>query len=301
MAGRILCWLVSVLPQHAISRVIHALARWRWRPWKNLLIRAFTRSYGVNLGEAASPERDAYVSFNAFFTRALAPGARPMASDQNAITSPVDGVISEFGHISQDRLIQAKQQDYTLSELLGGDQALAQPFIDGQFATVYLSPSDYHRIHMPIAGKLQQMLHIPGRLFGVSSPMVRHIPRLFARNERVICVFESAAGPMAMVLVGAIGVGSIETVWAGEVTPPRGRRIRSWSYTHSQPLYTAGEEMGRFNLGSTVILLWGAEAMRWQADLAVGDTVRLGHLLGHYTPVPDDSGITPIEGEPLGD
>lgn len=301
MAGRILCWLISVLPQHGVSRLIHRLARWRWRPWKNGLIRAFTRRFDINLSEAASPERDAYTSFNAFFTRALAPGVRPIAGDAHAIVSPVDGVISEFGTISHDRLIQAKQQDYALSDLLGGDQTLAQRFVDGEFATLYLSPRDYHRIHMPIAGKLEQMLHIPGRLFGVSSPMVRHIPRLFARNERVVCVFESAAGPLAMILVGAIGVGSIETDWAGEITPPRGRRIRAWSYTHSMPLYSAGEEMGRFNLGSTVILLWGPEAVRWRAELATGEAIKMGQLLGTYTPLPDDLGIVPIEGEPLAD
>ncbi len=280
MAGRIFSLVVSMLPQHGISRVVHALARWRWRPWKNLLIRIFSRVYAVDRGEAAASESHAYVSFNDFFTRALAPGVRPIDGTLDAVISPVDGSISEFGTITAGRLIQAKGQDYGVTELLGGDEALARPFTDGRFATLYLSPRDYHRIHMPMAGSLARMLHVPGRLFGVSRPLVQQVPRLFARNERVVSVFDSAMGPMAVVLVGAIGVGSIETVWAGEITPPRGQRIRSWDYRQNPVSLRMGEELGRFNLGSTVILLFADPQVAWRDDLAVDQPIRMGERLG---------------------
>ncbi|MDR9432395.1 MAG: archaetidylserine decarboxylase [Spiribacter sp.] len=295
MLGRLFSMIIGILPQHAISRVVHGLARWRWRPWKNLLIRAFTRAYTVNLNEAASPERSNFESFNAFFTRALAPGAREIATGTHSIVSPVDGEISEFGSIKAGRVIQAKGQDYTTIDLLGGDPRIAQRFANGAFATLYLSPSDYHRVHMPIAGELEQMLHIPGRLFGVSKPLVAHVPRLFARNERVVSLFETAAGPLAVILVGAIGVGSIETVWAGEITPPRGRRIRTWSYPQDPPDFAIGEEMGRFNLGSTVILLWGPETIYWNNNLAVGQPIRMGSAIGQH------SGSVPIESDSISD
>ena len=300
MSARLISLLVSVLPQHAISRVVHGLARWRWRPWKNLLIGAFTRLYAVDRGEAAASESRAYVSFNDFFTRALAPGVRPVDAAPDAVISPVDGSISEFGAITAGRLIQAKGQDYGVTELLGGDEALARPFKDGHFATLYLSPSDYHRVHMPVTGSLEQMLHVPGRLFGVSRPLVRHVPQLFARNERVVSLFDTATGPLAVVLVGAIGVGSIETVWAGEITPPRGSRIRSWDYRHTPVTLDMGEEMGRFNLGSTVILLFASPDVAWREDLAVDQPVRMGERLagdGSAT----DSGPIPGEGHHAGE
>ncbi len=279
MAARLFSLLVTVLPQHGVSRVVHALARWRWRPWKNLLIRVFSRVYAVDRGEAAASDSHAYVSFNDFFTRALAPGARPLETAPDAVISPVDGSISEFGTITAGRLIQAKGQDYGVTELLGGDEALAAQFEDGHFATLYLSPRDYHRVHMPVAGSLQRMLHVPGRLFGVSRPLVQQIPRLFARNERVISVFDTADGPLAVVLVGAIGVGSIETVWAGEITPPRGQRIRSWDYRQAPVALDMGEEMGRFNLGSTVILLLAEQDLAWRDGLAVDQPIRMGERL----------------------
>ncbi len=280
MLGKWLVPLFSLLPQHGISRVIHALARSRWRPWKNLLIRRFTRAFNVNLTEAANAGADTYESFNAFFTRALTPGVRPIDETPGVVVSPVDGHVSEAGTITAGRLIQAKGRDYGVTELLGGDTAIAEPFVDGRFATVYLSPRDYHRIHMPVAGTLERMLHVPGRLFGVSRPLVRHVPGLFARNERVVALFDTEFGPMALVLVGAIGVGSIETVWAGEVTPPRGQRIRSWDYRHAPLSLAAGEEMGRFNMGSTVIVLFADRAVEWDEALAAEQPVQMGRAIG---------------------
>ncbi len=280
MMGRLLASLFGLLPQHAISRIIHALARWRWRPWKNLLIRLFTRAFNVNLTEAANAGADTYESFNAFFTRALTPGARTIDQTPGAVVSPVDGHISEAGRITSGRLIQAKGRDYGVTELLGGDAAIAEAFQDGLFATIYLSPRDYHRIHMPVAGSLERMLHVPGRLFGVSRPLVRHVPGLFARNERVVSLFDTDFGPMAMVLVGAIGVGSIETVWAGEITPPRGQRIRSWDYRHAPIELAAGDEMGRFNMGSTVIVLFADPAVSWAEHVAAEAPVQMGQMIG---------------------
>ncbi|WP_327437326.1 MULTISPECIES: archaetidylserine decarboxylase [Spiribacter] len=300
MMGRLFSLIVALLPQHRLSRVVHGLARWRWRPWKNGLIRLFTRIYGVDCGEAAASEPNAYVSFNAFFTRPLAPGARPLAEGENRIVSPVDGVISQHGPISDGRLIQAKRQDYSVDDLLGGDPQLAGPFRHGHFATLYLSPRDYHRVHMPMTGSLQRMLHIPGRLFGVSPPLVRHVSRLFARNERVVTLFDTAAGPMAMVLVGAIGVGSIETLWSGEVTPPRGQRIRSWDFRHHPLTLEAGAEMGRFNLGSTVILLLADPDLRWSPTIGLEQPLRMGQALAE-TRAAEDSGAGPGEGDHLRD
>jgi len=300
MIGRLFSLLVALLPQHRLSRLVHGLARWRWRPWKNLLIRLFTRLYGVDRGEAAASESNAYVSFNAFFTRPLAPGTRPIAEGENRIVSPVDGVISHYGRVSDGRLIQAKRQDYSVSDLLGGDPQLAEPFRHGHFATLYLSPRDYHRVHMPMTGSLQRMLHVPGRLFGVSPPLVRHVSRLFARNERVVTLFDTATGPMAMVLVGAIGVGSIETVWSGEVTPPRGRRVRSWDFRHQPLAFETGAEMGRFNLGSTVILLLANKDLQWSPTIGLEQPLQMGQALGETRPA-DDSGARPGEGDHLGD
>ncbi len=280
MIGKLIAPLFSLLPQHAISRVIHALARWRWKPWKNLFIRVFTRIFNVNLSEAAVSDPEHYESFNAFFTRSLAAGARPIDEGEHAILSPVDGHVSQAGPITAGRLIQAKGRDYSITELLGGDADIAEPFREGQFATLYLSPRDYHRIHMPVTGTLERMLHIPGRLFGVSRPLVAHVPQLFARNERVAALFDTPCGPMGLVLVGAIGVGSIETVWSGEVTPPRGHRIRSWDYRQAPIDLKAGDEMGRFNMGSTVIVLFADANVQWDSLLAPDYPVQMGRTIG---------------------
>lgn len=297
MISQLFVNVLGLLPQHGISRVVHALARWRWRPWKRLLITGFTRLYAVDLEEAAVSDPAEYESFNALFTRALREDARPLNNASDVIISPVDGAISEFGQISGDRLLQAKGVDYSLQALLGGDASLAEPFIDGAFATLYLSPSDYHRIHLPIAGQLQRMLHVPGRLYGVSRPVVRHLPGLFARNERVICQFSSEAGHFMMILVGAIGVGSIETVWEGEITPPRGQRIRSWDYRQQPIALASGEEMGRFNLGSTVILLFERNQVIWDSGLKVDAPVRLGKPIARL----GQSGTLPAEGHDVAD
>jgi phosphatidylserine decarboxylase len=297
MIARLFRLLVTLAPQHGISRIVHRLARWRWRPWKNLLIRRFTRLYGVDCGEAAASEANAYVSFNAFFTRPLAPGARPIATGEATLVSPVDGVISQHGRIDEGRLVQAKGQTYSVTELLGGDARLANAFGQGHFATLYLSPRDYHRVHMPLQGSLIRMIHIPGRLFGVSRPLVRHVPRLFARNERVINLFETPHGLMAVVLVGAIGVGSIETVWNGEVTPPRGRRIRSWDYRHHPIDLAPGAEMGRFNLGSTVIILLATAHLQWSEAIGLEQPIRMGEALGALHRDPADSGAVPGESD----
>lgn len=240
------------------------------------MIHAFIRRFGVNMSEAAEPNPDSYPTFNAFFTRALHAGARPVAAEPNVIACPVDGSVSQCGEIAAGKIFQAKGRDFSTHELLGGDPALAAKFDGGIFATLYLSPKDYHRVHMPFDGILRRMLHVPGRLFSVNPPTTRAVPRLFARNERVALIFDTAIGPMAVVMVGALNVGSIETVWAGEITPPRGHVLRSWDYLDDKLKFAKGDELGRFNMGSTVILLFGSNRVRWGATLAPENVVHMG-------------------------
>ncbi len=274
-----------LLPQKAISRLVHWLTR-RTKPiWlKDAAIAGFVRMFGVTLSEAVQSEVRAYPSFNAFFTRALKPGARPMPGNPAAIACPVDGHISQLGDIEESRLFQAKGHHYTIQALLGGGGHQSEAFHGGRFATIYLSPRDYHRIHMPTAGHLTTTIQLPGRLFSVSPLTTRVVPGLFARNERVVCLFETEVGPMALVLVGAINVGSIETVWAGQLTPPYAHvrsEIQHPKGTEADALVLErGTEMGRFNMGSTVILLFGPDAIQWDADLNPGDLVRLGQPIG---------------------
>lgn len=256
-------------------------SRQKW--WKNLFIRAIVRCYGVNMQEAANQDIDSYPSFNHFFTRELRAGIRPVEDAGNAIASPADGVVSQAGMIDAGRIFQAKGHDYTVLELLGGDETLAQRFENGSFATIYLSPKDYHRLHMPLAGSLTDMLHVPGRLFSVNNVTVSSVPKLFARNERVICLFETAAGPMALILVGAIFVSSIETVWHGVVTPPSRQGIQSWQYPARQVVLNRAEEMGRFNMGSTIIVLFARDAAVWNPDLQAGKPLRLGQTMGRIS------------------
>lgn len=273
--------LQYVLPHHFISRLVFRASRWQ-TPFTSGLIRLFVRKYGVDMQEARVPEPSAYASFNAFFTRALRADARPLAEGASTWVSPCDGCISQLGGIQSGNLLQAKGRDYTVMELLGGDADLAAQFDNGKFATIYLSPRDYHRVHMPMAGQLRQMIHVPGRLFSVSPGTVRQVPRLFARNERVVCVFDTAAGPMAMVLVGAINVAAIEMVWSGVVTPPAGQAIGRWSYGADTGMtidLERGQEMGRFNLGSTVVLLL-PESVQLDEGWAADMPVRLGEALG---------------------
>jgi phosphatidylserine decarboxylase len=268
-----------VLPHHAISRVVYWLTRIR-SPLKDPVIRWFVNRYGVNMSEALEPDIAEYPTFNAFFTRAIKPELRPIASGKPEIASPVDGTVSQAGRIESGVIFQAKGHDYTTVELLGGDEDLAARFDDGKFATLYLSPRDYHRIHMPVDGKLEQMIHVPGRLFSVAPHTVRAVPNLFARNERVVAIFDTAIGPMAMVLVGAINVAAIETVWSGLVTPC-GKQVSRVQYgTKSKVALKRGAEMGRFNMGSTVILLFGNSALEWDERVAHGEPVRFGQLLG---------------------
>ncbi|MCU0808087.1 MAG: archaetidylserine decarboxylase [Candidatus Contendobacter sp.] len=272
-----------LLPQRLLTRLTYRLTRVR-TPWfKNALIQQVARKFRVNLSEALEPNPRAYPDFNAFFTRALKPGARPLAPGDRVVCCPVDGAVSQIGLAESDTLLQAKGRSFSLTALLGGDTERARLFQGGAFATLYLSPRDYHRIHMPLAGRLREMVHIPGKLFSVSPLTTRMVPDLFARNERVAALFDTPAGPMALVLVGAINVASIETVWAGAITPPLGKTIRNWSYPPNGDgavRLDKGAEMGRFNMGSTVIVLFGQEAVRWEQEIQPGATVRMGQRLG---------------------
>lgn len=235
------------------------------------------------MDEASNPDITSYDCFNSFFTRTLKPGVRPMATEANAILCPADGAISQAGDIIDSSIIQAKGKSYTVTQLLGGDQQRAAPFVNGKFMTIYLSPRDYHRMHMPLAGRLKEMVHIPGRLFSVNGATTNCIPGLFARNERVAALFDTEAGPMALILVGAIFVSSIETVWHGVVTPPSVESIKEWQYPDNPPTIKAGEEMGRFNMGSTIIVLFGQDQIDWHADFIAGKGVRLGQMIGKIT------------------
>jgi phosphatidylserine decarboxylase len=270
-----------ILPHHAISWCIYKIARIRWQPFKNLAISLYTKLHAVNLEEAEISDKYRYQSLNAFFTRALKPDARPLDSDDENWICPVDGTVSQAGNIDNGRIFQAKGRDYTLLELLGGDKAQAAPFSNGKFATLYLSPRDYHRIHMPVDAELKSMTYIPGRLFSVAAYTVRAIPRLFARNERVVCSFETRYGPMVMVLVGAINVSATETVWHGLVTSNDGG-IKKYNYPEGQVKLQRGDEMGRFNLGSTVILITPSD-FELDENLTAGSAVYLGRRIGRTT------------------
>ena len=268
-----------ILPHHPLSRMMRILTHSENQTWKNFFIRQIIRHYQVNMDEANESSIDAYPSFNHFFTRALKPDARPVSDLPNAIVCPADGSVSQAGNIRGGEIIQAKGKSYTTVELLGGDRQTAEPFNEGQFATIYLAPKDYHRLHMPIDGTLTEMIHIPGRLFSVNGATANSVPRLFARNERVACLFETEIGPMALVLVGAIFVASIETVWHGEITPPTASEVQQWQYPDNPPFLKRGEEMGRFNMGSTIIVLFTKDKISWQNDFVSGKNVQLGQSI----------------------
>ena len=274
--------LQHLLPKQALTSLMGWLAGARGGAATTAAIRAFVQRYGVNMAEAAQPDVAAFPTFNEFFTRALKPGARPLA--QADLICPVDGAISQFGAIDGDCIFQAKGHYYTAQALVGGDGALAAHFHDGLFATLYLSPRDYHRIHMPCAGRLLRMIHVPGDLFSVNPATARGVPGLFARNERVVCVFDGDAGPWVLVLVGATIVGSMATVWHGVVNPPRPGTVREWAY-HDQDIRLAqGQEMGRFLLGSTVVMLFPAGAtsgrsLAFNPAWAPGRPIRLGEAM----------------------
>lgn len=270
-----------ITPQLAISRLAGRLADYDQSPaLKNRVIKWFIGRYGVDMSEATESDPEAYPSFNAFFTRALKPGIRPLAEGDQTLISPVDGAISQLGQITGDRVFQAKGQSFSLSELLGGDEQTTTPFAGGEFSTIYLAPKDYHRIHMPIAGALREMIHIPGKLFSVNPVTAENVPNLFARNERVACIFDTEAGPMAMVLVGAMIVGSVETRWNGVVVPS-GNQVTATRYEGDQAIrFAKGEEMGRFRLGSTVIMVMPKGTVTWNSDQVAGKTVRMGEAFG---------------------
>jgi phosphatidylserine decarboxylase len=269
--------LQYLAPKRAMTALAHVIANWRGGALTTAIIRAFVAKYGVEMAEAAEPDITRYASFNDFFTRALAPGARPLAASE--LVSPVDGAISQFGAIEGDQIFQAKGHRYSTTALVGGDAALAAPFSGGHFATLYLSPKDYHRIHMPCAGRLTRMVHVPGELFSVNPTTARGVPGLFARNERVVCVFTGDRGPWILVLVGATIVGSMATVWHGIVNPPRPGRLREWRYGEREVHLAQGDEMGRFLLGSTVVLLFPPGRLRFDPAWVPGGAIRLGEAM----------------------
>jgi phosphatidylserine decarboxylase len=267
-----------LLPKRALTVLAGRLAGARGGAFTHAMVRRFVARYGVNMEEAADPRIESYPSFNDFFTRPLKPGARPLA-DARWIC-PVDGAISQFGAIERDQIFQAKGHQYSTQALVGGDAALASQFENGSFATLYLSPRDYHRIHMPCAGRLTRMVHVPGDLFSVNPTTARGVPGLFARNERVVCVFDTPHGPFVNVLVGATIVGSMATTWHGVVNPPRPGSVRTWTYEDQTITFAQGDEMGRFLLGSTVVMLWPRNTIRFNPQWAPARPIRLGEAMG---------------------
>jgi phosphatidylserine decarboxylase len=253
------------------------------KTWKNLFIKQIIKHYGVNMDEAKEPDINAYNSFNEFFTRELKLGIRPLSTEANSIACPCDGAVSQAGKITDGKVFQAKGKSFNAIDLLGGNAERAAPFNNGIFTTIYLSPKDYHRLHMPLTGTLREMVHIPGRLFSVNPATVNSVPNLFARNERVAAIFDTDAGPMALILVGAIFVSSVETVWHGVVTPPSVSSVQSWQYGEDAPTIKKGEEMGRFNMGSTIIVLFGKDQAQWDAEFKAEQTVKLGELIGRVS------------------
>lgn len=270
--------LQYALPHRFLSRLVYWGTRWTFVPWKNWLISTIVRNYHVDMAEAAQPDPQAYQHFNAFFTRKLRPGARQVDADPTALLSPADGRISQAGSIVDGRIFQAKGQDYSAAELLG-DEASATPYRNGRFVTVYLSPRDYHRVHMPLDGTLRETVHVPGRIFSVAPFAVEAIPRLFARNERLVCHFDGQHGPFAVVMVGAILVSSVATVWDGLVIPPYASAIRRKSFAGQNVVLRRFAEMARFNMGSTVILLL-SEGMAELDALVPQQAVKVGQRLG---------------------
>lgn len=266
-------------PQHLLSRCVGLLAESRWPLIKNTFIDFFIKQFKIDMSIAAEEDPHAYATFNDFFTRALKDGVRPIT--EYGVACPADGAVSQLGKIEDERIFQAKGHHYTLTQLLGGDPARAEPFRNGDFITVYLSPRDYHRVHMPYNGVLREMIYVPGDLFSVNTLTARNVPHLFARNERVVALFDTDIGPMAVVLVGAMIVASIETVWAGLVTPPK-RQLRITNYQpHNNVIELArGDEMGRFKLGSTAIVLFGPNVVKWNDTLFEGTHTRMGEQIG---------------------
>lgn len=276
---KLLTSLFYILPHHLISRQLYFLARIE-RPWfSQPLIKWYTKQFNVDISQAEETDPKKYPSLNSFFTRKLKEDARPLPDNETAFICPADGVLSETGKINQKSLMQAKGSYYDLDQLLGGHTNLAAPFVDGDFATVYLSPRDYHRMHMPCDAELTEMIYVPGRLFSVALMTTRHIPGIFTRNERVVCLYNTPRGRMALVLVGAINVAAIETVWAGLITPPQKNTVTLTRYDGSDT-FKMGEEMGRFNMGSTIVMLTEKDAVQWLDRTIPGSKVQMGQQLG---------------------
>ncbi|MBS1161245.1 MAG: Phosphatidylserine decarboxylase [Proteobacteria bacterium] len=278
MSDRLAVLPQYLIPKQALTALAGKLAGAQAGRLTSRVIRWFVGRYNVNMAEAANPEIASYKSFNEFFTRPLQPGARPLAEAD--FLSPVDGAISQFGPIERDQIFQAKGHSYSTTALLGGDRELAKRFENGSFATLYLSPRDYHRIHMPCDGQLIRMIYIPGALFSVNPTTARGVPGLFARNERVVCVFAGAAGPFVLTLVGATIVGSMATIWHGTVNPPRAGVIREWRYDTQNIVLKKGAEMGRFLLGSTVVMLFPKNCLNFNPEWAPARPIRMGEALG---------------------
>ena len=280
MNEKLFAQLQHIIPQHGLSRLVGKLASSEFAPLKNAFIGWFVKRYKVDMSLAVEENPLAYASFNDFFTRALKPDARPIDNRTNTIVCPADGAISQLGKIIDGRIFQAKGQNYTTLELLGGDEILAAEFIDGNFATVYLSPRDYHRVHMPYGGKLRSMISVPGELFSVNTATANQVPRLFSRNERAVAVFDTDIGPMAVVLVGAMIVAGIETVWDGQIAPFASREIETSLYPYQNLSYNKGEEMGRFKLGSTAIILFAKDKITWDEKYQAGTPTKMGEKMG---------------------
>ena len=270
----------SLLPQHGLSRLAGWIANCKQTWIKNRLINGFIRHYDVDMGLAIEEDPAHYINFNHFFTRALKPEKRPISNNLQDIISPVDGSISQIGDIHQDKLIQAKKINYSLQALLGGSAKLASQFEGGKFASFYLAPKDYHRVHAPYAGELKEMIYVPGRLFSVNAKTSTELPNLFVRNERVITLFSTPIGPMAVILVGAMLVANISIVWEGIIAPSSGRHIYHWHYLDNKISLMKGQEIGHFQLGSTVILLFAPDHIKWSTHLS-GKIVQFGECIGH--------------------
>ena len=269
-----------LLPQHTLTALMYRLSRIQHPYWKNIIINTFIRSFNVDMTEACFPVAGDYQSFNDFFTRKLRAGARHWHNNTQHILSPIDGAVSELGEIKNETVFQAKGKSYSLSQLLADDLPAVERFRHGRFASLYLSPRDYHRIHMPLTGQLLQTRYIPGKLFAVNNPAVRTIDALFARNERLASLFETDIGHMALIMVGAFFVGSMETVFAGEITPHRHRELEAIDYANQDITLKQGDEFGHFNMGSTVILLFEANRMDWLSEFHSGTTIQAGQQLG---------------------
>ena len=278
MSDRLAVLPQYLIPKQALTALAGKLASKQAGGLTTSVIRWFVGRYNVNMAEAANPDIASYKSFNEFFTRPLKDGARPQA--EAAFISPVDGAISQFGPIARDQIFQAKGHSYSTTALVGGDRELAKQFENGSFATLYLSPRDYHRIHMPCVGKLKRMIYVPGELFSVNPTTARGVPGLFARNERVVCVFESEFGPFVLTLVGATIVGSMATVWHGMINPPRPGVVREWRYDEQNIVLKKGEEMGRFLLGSTVVMLFPKDTLAFNPDWAPTGAIQMGEAMG---------------------